>query len=115
MVAIQKKHINSPIGGCRSKVVCNRYIAMAVALLYAVMMIVLLQRSNNNNNMVDNRKLPTITSTDASSSSNHQYYASIVKEIITKWNITTPNAAYLLEQQFYNNNECSVFVPSKSR
>ena len=69
--------------------------AMAVALLcYTAMMLYLMV----------NHHLPEFELTPVLSSrklSKQQTYVTRAKEICLKWNITTPNCAHLLEQQFY--------------
>lgn len=72
--------------------------AMAVALLcYTAMMLYLMV----NHHLPEFELTPVLKQLSSRKLSKQQTSMTRAKEICLKWNLTTPNCAHLLEQQFY--------------
>ena len=72
--------------------------AMAVALLcYTAMMLYLMV----NHHLPEFELTPVLKQLSSRKLSKQKTYVTRAKEVCLKWNLTTPNCAHLLEQQFY--------------
>ena len=93
-----QKYLNISMLLSARTTLAQMYFAVAVALLcYTAMMLYLMV----NHHLPEFELTPVLKQLSSRKLSKQKTYVTRAKEICLKWNLTTPNCAHLLEQQFY--------------